>query len=84
MPSKLILIDWIDAHTQDGWEDINEFTHDKHTVTVRTVGWAIRDDATGVWLTHGFSVDSDGKTHGLNCTFIPRGMILKTQELKYT
>lgn len=81
--ARLVLVDWVDAHTKDGWHAIQEFIGED-VVTVRTVGWAIRDDNIGLWLAHGFSHDTDSdETSGLNLTFIPRGMVLKVQELSY-
>ena len=80
-PSSLVIVEWIDAHTDDGWDHFSEFA--KHgPYTVYSVGWVIRDDNQGIWLTHGWSKDpTKEEPDGLNATFIPRGMVQSVRQL---
>jgi hypothetical protein len=78
-PLKLVLVEWLDAYTQDsGWKS-KKLLLKAAPVLVRTVGWLVNDQPEFVTVS-GSHVPVDDHFDG-DCT-IPRGMIKTLTELK--
>lgn len=78
-PTKpLVTVKWLDANaTQTVAYLENEIPH--QPATAYTVGWLLRDDATGISLANEY-FEEDETWRGM--TFIPRGMILSVTGTK--
>lgn len=78
-PMKLVLVEWLDAYTQDsGWKS-KKVLLKAAPVLVRTAGWLVNDQPEFVTVS-GSHVPTDDHFDG-DCT-IPRGMVKSIVELK--
>ena len=38
---KLLLIEWLDSHSGEGWQPLQKIEHDGPTIHCRSVGWLL-------------------------------------------
>lgn len=66
----LILVEWLDAVSSNGWELYEETTNSPHLIS--TVGYLIKESEDSVLL----AMAKDEESDNFNCTFvIPKGMV---------
>jgi hypothetical protein len=41
---KLVLIEWLDSHSGDGWQRLGDIARATHPVLCRSVGWLVSDE----------------------------------------
>ena len=74
---KIVHIEWIDAHTVDSWEVIEDLK--KQTLSVcESVGWLIYEDKEKTIISH-----TDGKDTVCGSFIIPKRCIIKMTEIKW-
>jgi len=67
----VVLIEWLDAEHEFGWQDGNELDEDEPVLNCFTVGWLLKETKTHVKVCQTFSEDNHAQT-----LVIPRGMIV--------
>lgn len=77
--TSLIIVDWDDAWATSGWARLDAAAQDHRPLPVKSVGFLIKQDKTGVSIAGGFDVN--GNPAGQH--FIPKGMITKITKVKY-
>jgi len=73
----LVLVEWLDAEHEFGWQDGNELTDDEPVLNCFTVGWLLKDAKTHIKVCQTFSHTNHAQT-----LLIPRGMIVSMMVLK--
>ena len=75
---QMVLVDWLDAYTQDsGWKPLKKLRK-QEPVLVRTLGWLVKDTPEFI-IVAASHVPADDDCDG-DCT-IPRGMIRSIETL---
>ncbi len=78
LPTKIVIVEWLDACCDDDvWKSLDKVRKQK-PVTVRTVGYLVKDEPDFVSVVNSIVLD-DGMCGGDNT--IPRGMIKSMKEL---
>lgn len=80
MKKKLIVVDWIDSHSNDGWESLEHKEKMCVPYPVRSVGWLIaKNDKHVTICSHiGFGASRAGNGH----MTIPEAAITKMSTIK--
>jgi hypothetical protein len=77
----LVLVTWLDAHSEVGWEDVKN-VYLKPDV-VLSVGWVISDNEDALVLAADVDAKARGRKKDVNRTIlIPRGMVIGTTEVQ--
>lgn len=77
--ASLIVVDWEDAWATSGWARAEAAGKEHMPLPVKSVGFLIKQDKTGVSLAGGY--DANGNPAGQH--FIPAAMIRKIKKVKY-
>lgn len=84
MNPQLVLIEWNDAwQDQENFATVHGVKQTHEPLLVRTLGWVLVDDATGVSLANERS-SADGKDTYRGRSFIPRAMIITVTPFNIT
>lgn len=67
----VLLIEWLDAEHEFGWQDGNDIGDDEPVLNCFTVGWVLKETKTHVKVCQTFTADNHAQT-----LVIPRGMIV--------
>lgn len=81
-PFKRVIIDWLDAFSEDGWADFDDKdVRSEHPVT--TIGWVIREDDNYIVVAGSISPDprKSGNWQVSGAMGIPKGCITGRREL---
>ncbi len=80
---KLVLIEWLDSHSGNGWRRISEIQEDGESVRCRSVGWLVSEgDGHAVIVPHlSGEADAGVVTYGNGDLSIPEAAIVSMQEL---
>lgn len=73
----IVLIEWLDAEHEFGWQDSNDMDDKEEVLNCFTVGWLIKETKTQVKVCQTFSLDNHAQT-----LTIPKGMIIHTTVLQ--
>lgn len=73
---RLVMVTWHDAH---GGLDC-DLARDHKPVTMKTVGWLLKRDESGVMVAAEHYVE-DGAVRYRDYTFIPAGMVVKVSRV---
>lgn len=81
---KLILIDWLDAHSGRGWHPMEEIEDAAQPLRCRSVGWLVSEAGNcKVLVPHIYGEKNDGIViHGCGDLTIPNEAILKMTVLR--
>ena len=66
-----VLIEWLDAEHEFGWQDGNELDEDEPVLNCLTIGWLMKETKTHVKVCQTLTMDNHAQT-----LVIPRGMIV--------
>jgi hypothetical protein len=75
-PKDLVLVQWLDAATEDGWTSVDDVK--PHKQLTLTTGFLLKETANIITLAHTYDPESDtcnGQMH------IPKGMIKRQRVL---
>lgn len=73
----LVLIEWLDAEHEFGWQEGNELDEKEPVLTCFTVGWLLKKTKLHVKVCQTFSYNNHAQT-----LTIPKGMIVNTTVLQ--
>ena len=68
--SAVVLVEWLDAEHEFGWQEGNELDEEEPVLNCFTVGWLMKETKTHVKVCQTLSSDNHAQT-----LVIPRGMI---------
>jgi hypothetical protein len=71
----VIQVDWLDAHSKNGWWQKGDTKWDGRGFPVTHIATVVEDTKNGITLTLGFAADDQSS----GAFFIPRGMIQHTK-----
>lgn len=74
---SLVLIEWVDAEHEFGWQESNDIETKEKVLTCFSVGWLLLNGKTQVKICQTFSAENHAQT-----LTIPKGMIVKTTVLQ--
>lgn len=74
---EIVLIEWLDAEHEFGWQEGNDLDDEEPTLTCYTVGWLLKQTKTHVKVCQTFSADNHAQT-----LVIPKGMIVAITTLQ--
>lgn len=66
-----VLIEWLDAEHEFGWQEGNELDDDEPILNCFTIGWLMKETKTHVKVCQTLTMDNHAQT-----LVIPRGMIV--------
>lgn len=69
--SAAVLIEWLDAEHEFGWQEGNELDDDEPVLNCFTIGWLMKETKTHVKVCQTLTMDNHAQT-----LIIPRGMIV--------
>jgi hypothetical protein len=81
---KLLLIEWIDAHSGKGWQPLDEIAKAAEPVHCRSVGWLVSEgNGTTVLVSH-ISGEKNGnlRVFGTGDMAIPTKAIVRRSEIR--
>lgn len=80
---KLVLIEWVDSHSCNGWQPLDEIASVARPVYCRSVGWVVSETKeTTVLVAHvSGERNEDLRLYGTGDMAIPRKAIVKTTTL---
>jgi hypothetical protein len=81
---KLVVVEWVDSHSGDGWQPLDKITQAAEPVYCRSVGWLVsRRNETTVLVSH-ISGERNGnlRLFGKGDISIPNRAIVKLSYLK--
>lgn len=67
----IVLVEWLDAEHEFGWQDGNELQEDEPVLNCFTVGWLMKETKTHIKVCQTFSAENHAQT-----LVIPRGMVV--------
>lgn len=70
---QIVIVVWDDAHG-NAHREVTEDELPHRPIIMKTLGWLLRDDATGVSVANELAYDADSQCYRGH-SFIPRGMI---------
>lgn len=73
----VVLIEWLDAEHEFGWQEGNEIDENEPVLTCFTVGWLLKQTKLHVKVCQTFSHDNHAQT-----LTIPKGMIVNMTVLQ--
>lgn len=73
----IVLIEWLDAEHEFGWQEGNELEEDEPVLTCFTVGWLLKSTKLHVKVCQTFSHNNHAQT-----LTIPKGMIVSMTTLQ--
>jgi len=74
---EIVLIEWLDAEHEFGWQDGNDIDEKDSVLNCLTVGWILKSTKTQVKVCQTFSNENHAQT-----LIIPKGMIIKITTLQ--
>lgn len=74
---EIVLIEWLDAEHEFGWQEGNDLDDEESVLTCFTVGWIMKKTKHQVKVCQTFSSDNHAQT-----LVIPKGMIVSTTVLQ--
>lgn len=84
MKRKLVLVEWVDSHSGDRWQDLDKIEEDTGPLYCRSVGWLVaRRNGTTVLVPH-ISGEKNGNIRlcGTGEMSIPDRAITKIRRLR--
>ncbi len=80
---KLVMIEWLDSHSGDGWRKLSEIKEDGESVRCRSVGWLLTEgNGYKVIVPHISGDESVGTSpYGNGDLSIPEAAIVDVREL---
>ena len=80
---KLVLIEWEDAHSSNGWQKMSAIkANGVETLPCRNVGWLVKKTKKQTVLTHALSDENLKDSSGHGHFTIPNAMIRKVTVLR--
>lgn len=81
---KLVLIEWLDSHSGDGWQPLNEIKKTNRPIRCQSVGWLAADvDGHKTLVPHlSGESDEDVVSYGRGDLTIPNEAILNLSVLR--
>lgn len=73
----IVLVEWLDAEHEFGWQDGNELEDADPVLNCFTVGWLLKKTKTHIRVCQTFSHNNHAQT-----LVIPKGMIVSLTELQ--
>ena len=80
---KLVLVEWTDSHSGDGWQPLDEIAAASEPVYCRSVGWLVSKTSDTTVLVSNISGERNGnlRLFGRGDIAIPNNAIVKTTTL---
>lgn len=81
---KLVLIEWVDSHSGNGWQPLNEIADAAEPVYCRSVGWLVSERNGMTVLVSHISGERNGnvRLYGKGDIAIPKKAITRTTVLR--
>ena len=79
---KLVLIEWVDSHSGNGWRPLDELADAARPVMCRSVGWLVAEQNGTVVLVPHISGDETVRRYGTGDIAIPTKAIVKRTVLR--
>lgn len=79
MKHKLVIVEWFDAHSIDGWEPLEG---EKKNVKCTSVGWLISDTKDNIVIVPNIADKGENKFDGCGKMIIPKVSIVSKRNLK--
>lgn len=81
---KLVLVEWIDSHSGEGWRPLDQIEEAGGPVYCRSVGWLVSEEGDTKVLVSSISGERNGnlRLFGRGDIVIPKRAILRTKVIR--